>query len=133
VPAARFYNPPPNWPPPPDGWQPPDGWEPNFAWGPAPDEGCRLFERVNPHPFLWSWAIALGLFAVVIAAFAATVGINAFRSGEIFTRVAFLPALATGLLMRTRQVRWPLWKTGAVVLLMAGAASLIGILGSSSD
>lgn len=132
MPAARFYNPPPNWPLPPDGWQPPEDWEPDSAWGSAP-KGWRLFERVNPHPFFRSWAIAFALFAVVIAAFAATVGISAYRSGEVFARVAFLPALATGLLLRTRQVRWPLWKTAAVVTLVAGAASLIGILGSSSD
>lgn len=128
----RVFNPPPNWPAPPDGWQPPKGWEPEAQWGPAP-EGWRLFERVNPHPFLRSWAIALALFAVVFMAFAATVGVNAYRLGEIFTSVALIPALAARLVLRTRPVRWPVWKTAAVVLVSAGAPSLIGILGSSSN
>lgn len=131
VPAARLYNPPPTWPAPALGWQPTKDWEPDPAWGPAP-AGWRLFERVNPHPFLRSWAMALALFGVVIAVFAATVGVSAYQAGGIFTRVALFPALATGLLLRTRRVRWSPWTTAGAVLLTAVAASILGVVGSGS-
>ncbi len=127
--AAKVYNPPPNWPPPPPGWQPPPDWVPDPSWGAAP-EGWRLYERVNPHPFLRSLGIASAVFVVALVILQLSAEVTAFQAGDLFSRIALIPALATGLLLRTRRTRWPWWK---VLLSVLAWAALFGALGVVSD
>lgn len=130
--VAEVFNPPPNWPPPPPGWQPPPGWEPDPAWGPPPD-GWRLYQRVNPHPFLGSLGVATVIAVVVLVGLYFTVGFTDYQAGGLFTRIALIPGLATALLLRSRQTRWPWWKIALSVLAWAALFAALAQLGDASD
>jgi len=129
VAVAKRFNPPPNWPEPPPGWQPPPDWQPDPSWGPPP-EGWRLYERVNPHPFLRSFGIATGVYLVALAALFFTVGFTDYQAGELFARIVLVPGFATALLLRSRRSRWPWWKIVLSVLAWAAIFVVIAVLGA---
>lgn len=130
--AAKRFNPPPSWPAPPPGWQPPPGWKPDPSWG-SPPEGWALYERLNPHPFLRSLGVATSLYLLALAALYFTVGFTDYQAGELFTRIALVPGLATALILRSVKSRWPWWKIALCILGWAAAFAALAVLGDASS
>ena len=131
---AQRFNPPPNWPSAPPGWVPPTGWQPDPSWGPPPP-GWQLWEpyRANPRAFAWSFAFAGGFYLLIlIVALIGTGGdLNPETAGAVM--VPFLLAgLVTGLIARSRPVRWVIGFYPLIVFAIAAAISVISNLGRAS-
>ena len=128
--VGKVFNPPPNWPAAPQGWQPPPGWQPDPGWGPPPD-GWVLHTRVNPHPFLRSFAAGGAVYAVVLLLLALfTSGITSYAAGDLLATLVLMPGIATGLVLRSRRAYWPWWK---VLLCLLAFALLFSVLRGLSD
>lgn len=127
------YNPPPNWPAPPEGWRPPRGWQPDPAWGPPP-QGWELWiqERANPRAWLYAFAAAGALYAVLLVVVLVAVGgrINPETAGAFFAVFA-IAAVITGAIGWTRPRRWGWWMYPLLVLAFFAALRLISVLGQT--
>jgi hypothetical protein len=131
---ARRFNPPPNWPAAPAGWIPPQGWQPDAAWGsPPPDWPLWVGYRANPWAFAWSFAFAGAYYLLILIV--ALIGTRGALDPETAGYVLFpflMAGLTTGLIARSRPVRWGIWLYPLVVFGIALAFSVISNLGRAT-
>ena len=118
----------------PGGLDPSPGWQPDPAWGPPPpDWPVWVSHRANPRAFAWSFGFAGAFYLLVlIVALIGTGGeLDPETAGEVL--VPFLMAgLVTGLIARSRPVRWGVWLYPLVVFGIALLVSVVSNLGRAS-
>jgi hypothetical protein len=92
-----------------------------------------LFKRVNPHPFLRSLGVGSAVYLFFLFGLWVTVGVTDYEAGEWFASIALIPGLATGLLLRSRNARWSVWKIAVSVVCWSVLVNAVTLLGDAGD